>query len=103
MFKVTNDEIDYLVDKELENALTYAKYHSNHEFYSILREEVEEADWSGVNIDVQLDNLWTAVKEDLDEEVDNRLYLIRANAYNCIKELLQVLAVIKKYEKSKEK
>lgn len=102
MFKVTNDEINYLVDKELENALTYAKYHSNHEFYSILKEEIEEADWCNANINVQLDYLWKTVKEDLDEEFDTHLYTIKNNTYNCIKELLQVLAVIKKYEKSKE-
>lgn len=99
MFKVTNEEIEQLIQKEIEGAKEYPNYHSDHEFYSVLKEEIEEAEEKYTEMKIFLNEIWFKIRgRDCD---DTHIDFHAENVYNtsikAIKELLQVCAVCEKY------
>lgn len=95
MFKVTNEEIDDLVDKEYEVATSYGNtYNSDHEFYAVLKEEIEEV-YKAINeVNFLFEAMWKQIKEDVDFKTEH----IEKYIKETIKESLQCLAVIRKYK-----
>lgn len=99
MFKVKNEDIDKLVELEYGNACSYGpKYHSNHEYYAILREEIEEIDENMMSMSANGYMLWAAIKQENEDDIKEHTNEIEKSTYNAVKEALQVLAVIKKYK-----
>lgn len=96
MIVVNNKEINYLIEKELTNALKYGKFHSYHEFYAVIKEEIEESNDEIKRINEHMDLLWTGIKCDDEEKANESVNNIEMYARSAIKELIQVLAVIKK-------
>lgn len=94
MFAVEDDSIQYLIDKEKENALKYGKFHSEHEFYSIIKEEIEEASFDMSSIENELEYLWKDIK--LDHMREEEINTIKKHSIYAIHELLQVCAVCDK-------
>lgn len=74
---------------------------SDHEYYAVLKEELEEAreelDKSFINLEL----LWTGVRENkiINVEVENEN--IEKYCRKCISELIQVLAICKKHKSKK--
>lgn len=88
------------IEKEKEAAiLNHGYFHSDHEFWAVLKEEVEELQdaTSKINlISVFLSQIWDAIKEDKSpNNID--LSAIKLSAKNIAFEAIQVAAVIDKY------
>lgn len=84
-----------LVDKELDNAVrTHGKCNSPHEGYSLIKEEIEEAQDEMNLMDLSLQALWRRVKDDklFYKDADD----ICSFAINCACECVQVAAMAKK-------
>lgn len=95
MFKVTNEDIENLVDKEYENATQYGNtYNSDHEFYAVLKEEIEEVYKAINSAHIHFEIMWKQIKDDIEFKTDH----IEKELKETIKESLQCLAVIKKYK-----
>lgn len=95
MFVTNDDEIQYLISKEKNNALRYGKYHSDHEAYAVVKEEIEECESELDMVRLCFDKMWAYIKKDQDNTYnlkDIKRYSIRA-----IKELIQVCACCDKY------
>ena len=85
------------VAKEKESAIkNHGYFHSDHEFWAVLKEEVEELQEYSTYIASKADLLWTAVRADAVLNQDT-LNIIRQNAINAACEAVQVVAVINKY------
>ena len=88
------------IAKEKEAAISnHGYFHSDHEFWAVLKEEVEELQdaTSKINlISVFLSQIWDAIKEDKSpNNID--LSAIKLSAKNIAFEAIQVAAVIDKY------
>ena len=70
MFAVDDNNINYLVDKEKDNALKYEKYHSNHETYAVIREEFEESIEEIKEVEKYLNEMWINIRTDSQEDFD---------------------------------
>lgn len=95
----TRKHIDKAVKAELKTALAQGAFTDLHHAYAILKEEVEEANnWIRI-VNSAFDVFWNSVKYN---ETDNSKYSLKEmqrTANDAIKELCQVLAVIKKTQK----
>ena len=90
-------EILVAIAKEKEVAIeNYGYFHSDHEFYAVMREEVEELQEESVCIVEMMGRLWDMIRAD---ETLNRdkLEMIREMAIDAACETIQVAAVIDKY------
>jgi hypothetical protein len=94
----TEQKINEAVTLEIVNACkTYgADYHSLHEGYAVLLEEVEEAEKELDYIKNHLAMIWDAVKIDDENEVKGNARIISLDAVNLAKEACQIAAVAKK-------
>ena len=92
------------IEKEKEAAISnHGYFHSDHEFWAVLKEEVEELqeeDCGHMGFRVKL--LWERVKSNkvLNQ---NDLNFIKESAINAICEAVQVVAVIDKYLEGESK
>ena len=96
--KTTQNLIEGAISSELENAVkVYGKeYHSLHEGYAVLKEELEEAD-NNLKEALEINKeLWEDVKADNDTEVKSDARRIAFYAYYLAMEAVQVVAVCKK-------
>lgn len=85
------------VAKEKESAIkNHGYFHSDHEFWAVLKEEVEELQERSAYIASKFDLFWKAVRGDAVLNQDT-LNIIRKNAINAACEAVQVTAVIDKY------
>ena len=97
--KMVNDTIynekDFIIEK-------YGKgYHSDHEFYGVLKEEIEELDEDSFYIKGHLSNIWDNIKKD--EEIDKQTISIMLNyCQSCMCEAAQVAAVLLRYLEGKQ-
>ena len=101
----TNAKKDILeaIAKERDAAIENHDYfHSPHEFWAVLKEEVEELQEYSTYIASKADLLWTAVRADAVLNQDT-LNIIRQNAINAACEAVQVAAVIDKYLEGESK
>ena len=96
--KKTEYKINEAVTLELANACkTYGKeYHSLHEGYAVLLEEVEEAEKDFDYIKNHLAMIWDEVKEDRADSVKSSATLIAIDAVELAKEAVQIGAVARK-------
>lgn len=91
------------IAKEKEAAISnHSYFHSDHEFWAVLKEEVEELQERSAYIASKADLLWTAVRADAVLNQDT-LNIIRQNAINAACEAVQVVAVIDKYLEGESK
>jgi hypothetical protein len=73
----------------------YGHFHNIHEFFAVLKEEMEEAENDFSKINTQSKIMWLEIKKD--ESIDNHVNEVHKLTFNCIKELIQVMAVCDKY------
>ena len=98
MFKTeTIDLVKNAIKEETINAKKHGNlYHSNHEAYSIIREEVDEATECINAMNTFMRSLWDKIKQDepnLKHEVDGVYSMALWGAMECI----QVAACINKF------
>ena len=85
------------IAKEKEAAISnHGYFHSDHEFWAILKEEVEELQEYSTYIAGKADLLWGAVRSDTALNHDT-LNIIRENAIEAACEAVQVASAITKY------
>lgn len=94
----TELKINEVVVLELIRAVkTYGQnYHSNHEAYAVLLEEIEEAEEELNYIQNHMTMIWDAVKTDNDNEVKSNARIIALDAVELAKEAVQIAAVCRK-------
>lgn len=88
-------KIQHLVSEELiaanaENPM----FHSGHEAYAVIKEELEEAEYEIEKAKEYLERMWLLVKRDSDylEQVD----ILKGRAISLIQEAIQVAAMCDK-------
>lgn len=96
----TKDLLCSAIDKEYEQACQeHGKtYHSLHEGWSVLKEEVEEAKWHFTDLKWQLKYLWRGVKLDDNKKCLISVYDMQEMALNAMMELAQVYACCMKLQ-----
>lgn len=93
----TQKHIDKAVNAELKTALAQGEFADLHHAYAILKEEIEEVNSEMKILNLYFDGFWELVKEDYNKtRYEDGLEGMRYRANEAIKELCQVLAVIKK-------
>lgn len=93
-----------LIDAEREknDAIYGTEFSSNHEFYGVIKEEIEESQEIFKTFDDLIAAIWTYTKMDLDNKlVEGCNHLEKMITYG-IKELIQVLAICQKYRDQKK-
>lgn len=98
-------EIDRLAEKELERAnKIHPLFHSDHEGVAVIEEEIMEAKTDIGMLDCLFENLKSNVYIDNTEYIKeiNLVKSIRNNASLAAAELIQVIAMCDKFEKSQE-
>lgn len=99
-FATTDKEIELLVNKELVTAnRNNPQFHSPHEGFAVLSEEVDELTNDIKVIRLINETLWDKVKKDSvpkTEHIDTAKMIMK-NAGNAIKEAVQVAAMAQKY------
>lgn len=94
-------KVNELVHEELERS--YKKedvFHSPHEAYAVLLEEIEEASDEFYWVDTHIDQLWNRVKEN--SAVGFSCSMLENSAIRGACELIQVAAMCKKWMESEE-
>lgn len=93
--------IEEMIQQELKEAnREHPMFHSEHEAYAVLAEEVEEACEDMIHIKTNMDLLWKNVKNDL---YTNKNYReIHKKAVHIIQEAIQVAAMAEKALVSQE-
>ena len=95
---MTNQEfiINSLIELELQDANDkFAPFHTAHEGYAVLKEEVEETQQALECVDINMDSLWSLVKSKRYEpkEYLHTLENIDTWGIEVIKEAIQVVAI----------
>lgn len=86
--KMIEDELKKIIDK-------HGYFNSIHEFYAVLKEELEEAREEMDTLESISDNLWRTIR--LNEKITkDDIETMKGFAVRGIKELVQVAAVLKK-------
>ena len=96
---IAREKIYKLVEQELDEANEkYPLFHSPHEAYAVLKEEVDELEHEMEKIWSLTDSLWVAVKSDRNiESYADRIY---AYAVMTVQEAIQVAAMCDKIKQS---
>lgn len=93
----TQKHINKAVKAELKTALAQGAFADLHHAYAILKEELEEVNSDMESLGFYSDRFWGLVKGDYDKtRYEDGLESMRYYANETIRELCQVLAVIKK-------
>lgn len=92
----------YFVDKAVEDELRNIirdkpPYHSNHEAWAILHEEIEEAELEMACLKEEEVWLWNAVTEDDEQGLQDEKSKMLKTIKNLIAEAVQVAAVLEKF------
>lgn len=96
-------EIDRLAEEEMERAnKIHPMFHSDHEGWAVLQEEIEEATDSMKTVHIDSEKLWEAVKNDDKEFSCEMAQHIRHFAEYAAAELIQVIAMCDKFIESQE-
>lgn len=86
------------IEKEKEAAIeNYGYFHSDHEFWAVLKEEAEELQEDSTYITGIVRRLWDSVRGDSMFNNIDTLNAVRENAIEAACEAVQVAAVIDKY------
>jgi len=91
------ESIDQAVCYELQNIVKEygPTYHSTHEGYAVLKEEVEEAAEDMKKIEKQLEGVWDSVK--LNFSMNEQLYILKSFAVALAGEAVQCAAVLERF------
>lgn len=85
------------VEEELRAAnAVHCQFHSMHEGYAVLREEVDECQDEHDKMILHTNDLWQAVKHDDNTVAAEKLKLIEATAIQLAAEAVQVAAMARK-------
>ena len=96
---IERERIEKLVAQELEDAnRTYPLFHSPHEAYAVLLEEVEELEYEANWVKGLLDVMWREVKAD--EDILQTANDIHKRAIMLVQEAIQVAAMCDKIKQS---
>lgn len=89
------NEIERLAKIELAQANEkYPLFHSQHEAYGVLKEEIEEAVDEINKLLKHEEQFWIDVKKDI--KADHIIGLMKVDAIEAVKELIQVIAMCDK-------
>lgn len=101
--KDTIEELEQLIQAEYLNACEKfgEKYHSLHEGYSILKEEIEEVRDEYNSLLSNFHYLWEKIK-DKDKDILSTIAKMQNNVIQQMKELAQVGAVLMKIQNTLE-
>lgn len=96
--------VEQLIQAEYKNACEKFgdKYHSLHEGYAVLLEEVEEASEDMTKIKYSLEDFWKWIKQDTKINPKDIDIVIEEYLKYCILELAQVGAVLQKIKNTLE-
>ena len=78
-------------------------FHTTHEGYAIIKEEVEEAEYEIEFINIYLNNLWSEVKGNNIAPAVKKAEFLKRKAINLSAESIQVSAMCQKFIDSFEK
>lgn len=93
------DKLPALVEEELESANSlHTVFHSPHEGWAVLKEEVEEAHDEQIDLEFQLLQMWKAVKLDEEATAQNTARKIEWRAIRLAAEAIQVAAMARKFQ-----
>ena len=92
------DKIPALVEEELETAnVIHSFFHSQHEGYGVLLEEVEEAHAEMIEVEFKLGQIWSCVKRDYTRMAVEYAQDLERKAIRLAAEAIQVAAMAKKF------
>ena len=97
--KKTQKHIDKAVKAELKTALVQGEFADLHHAYAILKEEFEEANDRIKIVNSAFETFWNSIKYNETDVSKCSLKETQRNINEVIKELCQVLAVIKKTQR----
>ena len=93
------EKLPALVEEELEAANSmHTVFHSMHEGYAVLLEEVEEAHAEQLEAEFQLLQLWKAIKTDNARAAQNWARDVERSAIRLAAEAIQVAAMARKFQ-----
>lgn len=96
------EDVELLVQKELESAnKRFPMFHSDHEGYAVLKEEVEEAETDLIRTKDQVASLWRFTKKNLSKPKESAAESIKEFAIELAIEAIQVAAMAQKFIDSK--
>lgn len=100
----TENLVNGLIQAEYQNACTQfgEKYHSLHEAYAVLLEEVEEVEKEMSFLKRWLENIWESIKSENKYYQNECIEQLEICNTNTIKELAQVGAVLMKIKNTLE-
>ena len=91
--------IEKLVEQELREAnKKYPLFHSSHEAFGVLMEEIDELSDDVIDIKVKLDEMWNYVREDVN--IYGKAWQIHRIAISAVQEAIQVAAMFEKIKMS---
>lgn len=95
--KQTKNIVTEVVDDELKLAnLNKPPFNSPHEGYSVILEELEEAQEQFEKASEHMDKLWVRIKDN--NETNSRVELLENAAINGACEMIQVAAMCRKFK-----
>lgn len=93
------DQLPALVDAELAAAIhEHGRFHSAHEGYAVMLEEVQEAEDEMVMIKVAMKSIWIAVRNDFSVVGNEYVREVEAHAVHLAAEAIQVAAMARKMQ-----
>ena len=100
----TEKLVEQLIQAEYKNACEKfgEKYHSLHEWYAVLLEEVEEVRKEIKHLKMDKKVFWNKIKETETEGVNQMLVFLNEDVEGAMKELAQVGAVLQKIKNTLE-
>lgn len=88
--------VDLMCDEMLRSFAHGTKYNSNHEFWAVLKEELEEADEALEDARNSFDESWNKIRHD--EDIADEVEDIRRKLLWALPEIVQCLCVIEKWK-----
>lgn len=92
------EDVELLVQKELKSAnKKFPMFHSDHEGYAVLKEEVEEAEENLIKTKDQIASIWRFTKKNLNKPKESVAESIKESAIELAVEAIQVAAMAQKF------
>lgn len=98
------EKMEVAAEEEYEKILAkWGVFHSAHEGYAVLQEEVEEAQEEMESLREDMKAMWGKIREDAEDEAAGIVEEIYNDAMKCAAELMQVGAVCLRFINSNGK